>query len=133
MLVIAEITGGTQIICNIVSILHQNVYARRVALAMQLEGFIGTDAVLRGWEQKQALLLALRPRDRLRLLGLVRACPLRLPRHAHDWNPVLELICCDHPRWVHALDATAPVGVNSQLCCETRQAPKLCGHLLLMN
>jgi hypothetical protein len=40
--------------------------------AAQVEGFIGTDAVLRSWEQKQALLTALRPRDRLRLLGLVR-------------------------------------------------------------
>ena len=28
--------------------------------------------MLRSWEQKQALLTALRPRDRLRLLGLVR-------------------------------------------------------------
>lgn len=40
--------------------------------AAQVEGFIGTDAVLQSWEQKQALLTALRPRDRLRLLGLVR-------------------------------------------------------------
>jgi hypothetical protein len=55
-----------------------------------VEGFIGTDAVLRSWEQKQALLTALRPRDRLRLLGLVRPAAdtsigqtaVTLPRHA---------------------------------------------------
>jgi len=41
-------------------------------LHAQLEGFIGPDALVRGWEQKQVLLAALRPRDRLRLLGLVR-------------------------------------------------------------
>ena len=44
-----------------------------VSGAAQVEGFIGADAQMRSWEQKQALLLALRPRDRLRLLGLVRA------------------------------------------------------------
>lgn len=45
---------------------------------MQLEFFIGSESVLKGWERKQALLVALRPRDRLRLLGLVRLPSARL-------------------------------------------------------
>ncbi len=56
---------------------------------MQVAAFVQGDGILRRSESKQALLAALRPRDTLRLLGLVRAlkfhsasAPHPLPRAA---------------------------------------------------
>lgn len=49
---------------------------RTVLDAALLKYFIGQESLIKGWQQRSAVLSTLEPRDRLRMLGLVRPpCP----------------------------------------------------------
>ena len=47
------------------------------------EYFIGRDSIVKSWQQRSAVLALMEPRDRLRLLGLVRP-GLRQGARAYD-------------------------------------------------
>lgn len=65
---------------------------RMVIETAMVEGLVGSGQVLRELSQKRAFLVALKPRDRMRLLALVRSSPTAFLQTSSSWMLALVIL-----------------------------------------